>query len=81
MMYPYCVDGDKLNMIAISNDDLKFNQDGILTCMVRKSKTDQHEKGRLVFGSERNAQLVKKWMRLKPKENQPVLCAINHGRC
>ena len=68
-------------LVAIRSDDLKFTPDGALKGMIRKSKTDQYGKGRLVFGSERSAKLVRKWLRLKPKEIQPVFCAINHGRC
>ena len=68
-------------LVAIRSDDLKFTQDGALKGMIRKSKTDQYGKGRLVFGSERSAKLVRKWLRLKPQEIQPVFCAINHGRC
>ena len=34
-----------------------------------------------MFGSERSAKLLKKWLRLKPKEIQAVFCAVNHGRC
>ena len=34
-----------------------------------------------MFGSERSAKLVSKWLRLKPQEVQPVFCAINHGKC
>ena len=68
-------------LVAIRSDDLKFTPDGALKGMIRKSKTDQYGKGRLVFGSERSAKLVRKWLRLKPKEIEPVFCAINHGRC
>ena len=68
-------------LVAIRSDDLKFTPDGALKGMIRKSKTDQYGKGRLVFGSERSAKLVSKWLRLKPQEIQPVFCAINHGRC
>ena len=68
-------------LVAIRSDDLKFTSDGALKGMIRKSKTDQYGKGRLVFGSERSAKLVRKWLRLKPAEIQPVFCAINHGRC
>jgi integrase/recombinase XerD len=68
-------------LVAIRSDDLKFTPDGALKGMIRKSKTDQYGKGRLVFGSERSAKLVRKWLRLKPKEIQAVFCAINHGRC
>ena len=68
-------------LVAIRSDDLKFTPDGALKGMIRKSKTDQYGRGRLVFGSERSAKLVRKWLRLKPKEIQPVFCAINHGKC
>ena len=68
-------------LVAIRNDDLKFTPDGALKGMIRKSKTDQYGRGRLVFGSERSAKLVRKWLRLKPEEIQPVFCAINHGKC
>ena len=34
-----------------------------------------------MFGSERSATLLKKWLKLKRKEIQPVFCAVNHGRC
>jgi integrase/recombinase XerD len=68
-------------LVAIRQDDLKFTPDGALKGMIRKSKTDQYGRGRLVFGSKRSAKLVRKWLRLKPVEIQPVFCAINHGRC
>ena len=68
-------------LVAIRQDDLKFTPDGALKGMIRKSKTDQYGRGRLVFGSERSAKLVRKWLRLKPREIQPVFCAINHGQC
>jgi site-specific recombinase XerD len=68
-------------LVAIRSEDLTFTPDGALKGIIRRSKTDQYGRGRLVFGSERSAKLSKKWLRLKPKEIQPVFCAINHGRC
>ena len=68
-------------LVAIRSDELKFTPDGALQGMIRKSKTDQYGKGRLVFGSERSAKLIKKWLWLKPKEIQLVFCAVNHGKC
>jgi integrase/recombinase XerD len=68
-------------LVAIRSDNLKFTPDGALKGMIRKSKTDQYGKGRLVFGSERSAKLVRKWLRLKPKDIQPVFCAIKHKKC
>ena len=68
-------------LVAIQHDDLKFTPDGALKGMIRKNKTDQYGKGRLVFGSKRSAKLVRNWLRLKPKEIEPIFCAINQGRC
>ena len=49
--------------------------------MIRKSKTDQYGRGRLVFGSDRSAKLLRGWFRQKPNEIEAVFCAINYGRC
>jgi integrase/recombinase XerD len=68
-------------LVAIRGDDLKFTLDGALKGMIRKSKTGPYGKGRLVFDSERSGKLVRKWLRLKPKEIQPIFCVINHLRC
>ena len=68
-------------LAAIRSEDLTLTPDGALKGIIRRSKTDQYGRGRLVFGSERSAKLLKKWLRLKPKEIQSVFCAINHGRC
>ena len=68
-------------LVAIRSEDLTFTPDGALKGIIRRSKTDQYGRSRLVFGSERSAKLLKKRLRLKPTEIQPVFCAINHGRC
>jgi len=57
-------------LVAIRSDDLKFTPDGALKGMIRKSKTDQYGRGRLVFGSERSAKLVRKWLRLSADQLQ-----------
>ena len=68
-------------LVALQCTDIQFISDGALRGTIRKSKTDQFGRGRLVFGSERSAKLVRKWLRQKPKEIQPIFCAINHRRC
>jgi len=67
-------------LVAIRSGDLQFTPDGALKGMIRRSKTDQYGRGRLVFGSERSAKLIREWLRLKPQKIQPVFCAINHGK-
>lgn len=68
-------------LVALRATDIQFTSDGTLRGTIRKSKTDQYGRGRLVFGSERSAKLVRKWLKQKPKEIQPIFCAINHGHC
>ena len=68
-------------LVALRATDIQFINDGALKGTIRKSKTDQYGRGRLVFGSVRSAKLVRKWLRLKPKDIQSVFCAINHGKC
>ena len=68
-------------LVAIRTEDLTFTPDGALKGIIRRSKTDQYGRGRLVFGSERSAKLLRTWLKLKPKEIQAVFCAVNHGRC
>lgn len=68
-------------LVALRTTDLKFTKDGALKGMIRKSKTDRYGRGRLVFGSDRSAKLLRGWFRKKPKEIEAVFCAINHGVC
>ena len=68
-------------LVALRNSDVEFTKDGALKGKIRKSKTDQYGRGRLVFGSERSVKLLRVWFRKKPKEIDPVFCAINHGQC
>ena len=68
-------------LVALRTTDLEFTKDGAMKGAIRKSKTDQYGRGRLVFGSERSAKLLSVWFRKKPKEIKAVFCAINHGRC
>ena len=71
----------RAELVALRATDIKFTTDGTLRGVIRISKTDQFGDGRLVFGSERSAKLVRRWLRQKPKEIQAIFCAINHGRC
>ena len=68
-------------LVGLKTKDIQFTNDGALRGNIRKSKTDQYGRGRLVFGSERSAKLVRKWLTQKPKGIQPIFCAINHGSC
>ena len=68
-------------LVALRTIDLELTKDGALKGLIRKSKTDQYGRGRLVFGSERSAKLLRVWFLKKPKEIEAVFCAINHGRC
>ncbi len=68
-------------LVALRATDLEFTKDGALKGMIKKSKTDQYGRGRLVFGSERSAKLLRGWFRKKPKEIEAVFCALSHRQC
>jgi len=61
--------------------DLEFTKDGALKGTIRKSKTNQYGRGRLIFGSERSDKLLRVWFLQKPKDIDLIFCAINHGQC
>lgn len=73
--------GWRSEIVALRTTDLEFTKDGALKGIIRKSKTDQYGRGRLVFGSERSAKLLRVWFRRKPIEIEAVFCAIDHGKC
>ena len=68
-------------LVALRTSNIEFTNDGALKGTIRRSKTDQYGLGRLVFGSPRSTKLLRKWLRQKPKDIQPIFCAINQGRC
>ena len=68
-------------LVALRATDIQFTNDGALKGIIKKSKTDQYGRGRLVFGSVRSAKLVRKWLKHKPIDIQIIFCAINHGKC
>ena len=68
-------------LVGLKSKDIQFTNDGALQGTIRKSKTDQYGRGRLVFGSGRSAKLIRKWLRQKPKHIQPIFCAINQEKC
>lgn len=68
-------------LVALRTTDLDFTRDRALKGMITKSKADQYGRGRLVFGSERSAKLLRAWFRKKPKEIEAVFCAISHAVC
>ena len=66
-------------LLALRVGDVAFEPDGSLRGMIRRSKADPFGRGRLVYGSERSAKLLRKWLRLKPKEIDTIFCAVNNG--
>lgn len=68
-------------LVGLKTTDIQFTNDGALKGTIRKSKTDQYGRGQLVFGSERSAKLVRRWLMQKPKDIEPIFCGINRGKC
>ena len=59
-------------LVALRTIDLEFTKDSALKGMIRKSKTDQYGRGRLVFGSERSAKLLRAWFRKNLRKLKPT---------
>jgi integrase/recombinase XerD len=68
-------------LTALRREDVEFDARGGLRGVIRRSKTDPYGRGRLVFGSERSAKLLRKWLRKKPRDINWLFCSVNHGRC
>jgi integrase len=68
-------------LTALRNEDVEFDARGGLRGVIRRSKTDPYGRGRLVFGSERSAKLLRRWLRRKPKDIPWLFCAVNHDTC
>lgn len=68
-------------LVALRGDDIRFEPDGTLRGIIRRSKADQYGRGRLVFGSRRSAKLLRHWLKLKPRAIDAIFCAVNHQTC
>lgn len=67
-------------LVALRRSDIEFTQDGALRGIIRRSKSDQFGRGRLVYGSERSAKLLEKWLRHLPNDIDWIFCSTVHGR-
>ena len=68
-------------LVALRGNDIRFEPDGTLRGIIRRSKADQYGRGRLVFGSRRSAKLLRHWLKLKPRAIDAIFCAVNHQTC
>lgn len=67
-------------LAALKSSDVSILPDGSLRGIIRRSKTDQLGRGRLVFGTERSARLLKKWLRVRPKDIDALFCPTVHNK-
>lgn len=68
-------------LIALRAGDISFQYDGTLRAVIRRGKADPFGRGRLAFGSERSAKLLRRWLRRKPKDIEWLFCATSHETC
>ena len=68
-------------LTALKFKYLEFLPDSTLRGMIPKGKADQSGYGWLTFGSHRSAELLKIWLKKKPKSIHWVFCLISHGNC
>jgi len=61
-------------------DGIEFRNDGTLRVMIRRSKTDPFEMGRIELTSRRSAQLVGEWLAWRGDGIAPLFCGIYRGR-
>ena len=61
-------------LTALRQEDVEFDARGGLRGVIRRSKTDPYGRGCLVFGSERSAKLLRKWLRKKPRDINWLFC-------
>ena len=68
-------------LVALRRGDIEFTGDNALRGIIRRSKTDPFGQGRLVFGSQRSAALLRAWLKKLPQEIDWIFCAQRHGQC
>ena len=65
-------------LVALKRNDIEFLGDGSLRAIIRRSKTDQFGRGRLVYGSKRSSELLKKWLKYLPDDATWIFQPIQH---
>ena len=68
-------------LVALRVGDVSFQYDGTLRGVIRRGKADPFGRGRLAFGSERSAKLLRRWLRRKPKDIDLLFCSTLRGAC
>ena len=68
-------------LVALRRGDIEFTSDNALRGIIRRSKTDPFGQGRLVFGSQRSAALLRAWLKKLPNEIDWIFCTQLHGQC
>ncbi len=72
---------NRSELVALKFGYMEFLPDGTLRGMIPKSKADQLRYGQLTFGSRRSAELLKIWLKKKPKSIQWLFCPISYRKC
>lgn len=67
-------------LTALSPSDIEFQRDGTLRATIRRSKSDPYGRGRLVYGSDRSAKLLRKWLYILPHNHTTLFCPTCHGQ-
>jgi len=65
-------------LVALKLNDIEFLGDGSLRASVRGSKTGQFGRGRLVYGSNRSSELLRKWLKHLPNDATWIFRPIQH---
>jgi len=65
---------------ALRTEDVSWKRDGTLRVLIRRSKTDQNEKGRIAFTSRRSADLLNAWLDYRGMHIPYLFCPIYQGK-
>ena len=63
-------------LVALTTEDLYWRGDGTLRVIIRRSKADFFEQGRIAFASARFAKLLEQWLELRRPGIAPLFCPI-----
>ena len=64
---------------ALHNQDLTKREDGTLRLLIRRSKAEPYENGRIAFTSKRTAELQKDWLTYRGSAIESLFCPIYQG--
>lgn len=67
-------------LVALRSDDLENRGDGTFRVLIRRSKADQFGAGRIAFTSQKTADLLRDWLKVRGPEIAWLFCPVYRNR-